>query len=313
MKVVFLNTERFNYDKKIDLPDSDSITYYSNTTSDNLLNHISNNEIIVIKELMLDKETINKFPDTVKMICEAGTGYNNIDIDACKKRNIKVCNVPSYATISVATFTMMLILSISCSLNKQISMLKDLDYSNFGNKLFVKYNDIHNKTLGIIGFGKIGSEVARLAIAFGMNVCVYTRNIKETNLNVKYVSLEELLKNSDYISLNCSLNDESFHIINKNNISLIKKSAYIINTARGALIEEKSLIEALKNDEIAGAALDVLENETVITDNELFKLENVIITPHMAWNSFEARNRLLNEVFNNIKAFEEGEIINSVY
>lgn len=312
MKTVFLNIERINYDNKMDLIYNSEYVYYDKTNKEDIIKHIGDASIVVTKELVVDKETIEAFPNSVKLICEAGTGYNNIDVEACTKKGIKVCNVPNYATNNVALFTIMLMLNMSTSMGKQIKMLDNDDYSNFGNTLKVNYNELSNKTLGIIGLGKIGQKLADLADSLGMNVITYTRSKKDDFRWIKYVSLDELLSTSDYISLNCFLSDETRHIINKDNINKIKHSAFVINTARGALIDEEALYNALKDNKIAGAGLDVLEKEPASKDNPLFKLDNVIITPHMAWNSIEARTRLLNTTYENIESFKNGNIINNV-
>lgn len=311
MKIVFLNIKRINYDNRIDLSKYDDldITYYDNTNENEILDRVGDAEIVVTKELNVNRDIIEKFSN-VKLICEAGTGYNNIDIDACSDNNILVCNVPNYATDTVALFTIMLMLNMSVSMKQQIVMIEKNNYSNFGNNLMVNYSELKGKTLGIIGCGKIGRKVAKFATLLGMNVLIYSRTFRYDDL--EYVSLEELLSSSDYISLHCSLNDDTYHILNKDNMKLIKRNACIINTARGALIDEKVLINMLENKKIAGCGLDVLENEPADSNNPLLKFDNCIITPHMAWNSIEARNRLMDLTINNINNYIDNNPINIV-
>lgn len=314
MKIVFLNINRINYDKSINLDyykNLYDVKFFDFTDYDLILDRVEEADVVVVKEMVLDRNIIMSLPSSVKLICEAGTGYNNIDINACFERGIKVCNVPGYSTNTVALFTMMLILNLSTSYHIQKKMLDNDDYSNFSDNLGVIHSEIDEKTLGIIGMGKIGKRVADMASSLGMKVIYYSKNKKE-DINYEYVSLDELLKRSDYVSLHCALTDETFHMINKDKLSLMKKSSFIINTARGNLIDEEALINALKNKYIAGCGVDVVATEPANSSNELFKLDNVIITPHMGWNSVEAKMRLVDLVFDNINNFSKGVYKNIV-
>lgn len=295
-------------------------------------------------DLVKDFEIISVFTDSsigenvfsktpyLKLITTRATGFDNIDVEEAKKHNIVVCNVPTYGENTVAEHTFGLMLNLSRKIYKSIQSVKE--------KGFIPDNlqgfDLKGKTLGIIGTGHIGSHVARIAKGFEMNILAH--DVHEDKKLVKslgftYVSLEDLLKNSDIITLHVPYNKHTHHLINSQNINLIKKGAYLINTARGGIVETTALIKALDDGVLAGAGLDVLEEEHAIkeerqllskkfTENLDFKLmlqnhmlmerENVIVTPHNAFNSKEALERILQTTVENIKAFVEGKPINVV-
>ena len=236
---------------------------------------------------------LSQFPDTVKLIVEAGTGYNNIDLNAAKERGITVCNIPAYSTERVAHTVIMMILNFASTMQKQIGMLAKGDRSNFTKHLQVSHTEVNGKTLGVIGAGHIGMEVIKVAKALGMNILVHTRTPKADGDGIRYVSLDELLEHSDYITLHCPLNEQTKYMINKVAISKMKPSAVIVNTGRGPLINEADLCEALAAKRIAGAGLDVQEVEPPAEDSPLYTLDNVIITPHMGWKGLETRQRLV--------------------
>ena len=255
---------------------------------------------------------LSQFPDTVKLIVEAGTGYNNIDLNAAKKRGITVCNIPAYSTKRVAHTVIMMILNFASTMQKQIGMLAKGDRSNFTQHLQVSHTEVNGKTLGVVGAGHIGMEVIKVAKALGMNILVHTRTPKADGDGIRHVSLDELLENSDYITLHCPLNDQTKYMINKEAISKMKPSAVIVNTGRGPLINEADLCEALAAKRIAGAGLDVQEVEPPAEDSPLYTLDNVIITPHMGWKGLETRQRLVGIIRDNVQAFFKGEPINVV-
>ncbi len=257
-------------------------------------------------------EMIRQFPDSVKLICEAGTGYNNIDLDAAKEKKITVCNIPSYSSKRVAHTAIMMILNLSSTIQTQMKMLGNGNHDNFTHNLQVPHVEVNGKTLGVVGAGHIGKNVIKIAQALDMDIMVYTRTPREDHDGIHYVSFDTLLKNSDYISLHCPLTSSTKHMINKDTLSLMKPTAFIINTSRGALIDEKALVEALKNQTIAGAGLDVQEEEPPKEDSPLYQLDNVILTPHMGWKGLETRQRLVSILARNIKAYLEGNPINVV-
>ena len=312
-KTVVLNAAKMNYDGNLDFSIlSDDVTVYDDTTPDQLLERIQGAGVVVTKEMPVSGDLIRQFPDSVKIICEAGTGYNNLDLAAAREKGIIVCNVPSYSSERVAHTAIMMILNLSSTMQTQMKMLAKGDRSNFTKHLQVPHVEVNGKTLGIIGAGNIGRAVIRIAKALDMDILVYTRTPREDSDGIRYVDLETLLKNSDYVSLHCPLTPQTRHIINKETLSLMKPSAFLVNTSRGALVDEPALIEALQNGVIAGAALDVQETEPPVEDNPLYTLDNVILTPHMGWKGLETRQRLVSILDGNIKAFFAGNPRNVV-
>lgn len=316
MKTVFLNATKLDFDQKLDFSSVQALTEltnYDDTSNEQILERVQGQTVVITKEMPVGKDVISKFPDSVKLICEAGTGYNNIDIAAAREKGISVCNIPSYSTVAVAQLAMTFVLNLSASLPQQQSMLGRKDFSNFTKFLQVPHFEVAGKTLGVIGAGAIGRESIKIGVALGMNVLVYDPSPKEwTEGNVKNASLEDVLRQSDFITLHCPLMDSTRQIINKERIALMKPTAYIVNTSRGALIKEDDLIEALQQGRLAGAALDVQDPEPPALDNPLFAMDNVIMTPHIGWRRYESRQRLVDLVAENIKAFIDGKTVNVV-
>ena len=312
-RVVVVNAGKMNYDHALDFSVlSSDVQVYDNSTNEELIERIQGARVVVTKELPVNAELLSQFPDTVKLIVEAGTGYNNIDLNAAKKRGITVCNIPAYSTERVAHTVIMMILNFASTMQKQIGMLAKGDRSNFTKYLQVSHTEVNGKTLGVVGAGHIGMEVIKVAKALGMNILVHTRTPKADGDGVRYVSLGELLENSDYITLHCPLNEQTKYMINKETIAKMKPSAVIVNTGRGPLINEADLCEALAAKRIAGAGLDVQEVEPPAEDSPLYTLDNVIITPHMGWKGLETRQRLVGIIRDNVQAFFKGEPINVV-
>jgi glycerate dehydrogenase len=316
INIVFLNSSRINYDNKLDfsiLEKIGNVTKYEDSKKEDILERVKNQNILITKELTVDRNLIEQFPPSVKLICEAGTGFNNIDIAAAKEKNISVCNVPGYSTEAVAQLVITFMLNLSSSLSVQQRMIEKKDYSNFTKFLQVPHFEIQNKTLGVIGAGAIGKQVMKIAKALGMNILVHSRTHKDLgDSSIKFVSLEKLLKESDFITLHCPLTSETKYLIDKSKLELMKPSSFIINTSRGAIIKEEDLIEALNNKKIAGAALDVQEIEPPELNNPLFDMGNVILTPHIGWKCLEARQRLMGLIAQNIEAFINGKSINII-
>ena len=312
-RVVVVNASKMNYDQALDFSVlSSDVQVYDDSTNEELIERIQGARVVVTKELPVGADLLSQFPDTVKLIVEAGTGYNNIDLNAAKERGITVCNIPAYSTERVAHTVIMMILNFASTMQKQIGMLAKGDRSNFTKYLQVSHTEVNGKTLGVIGAGHIGMEVIKVAKALGMNILVHTRTPKADGDGIRYVSLAELLENSDYITLHCPLNDQTKYIINKETIGKMKSSAVIVNTGRGPLINEADLCEALAAKRIAGAGLDVQEVEPPAEDSPLYTLDNVIITPHMGWKGLETRQRLVGIIRDNVQAFFKGEPINVV-
>ena len=312
-RVVVVNASKMNYDHALDFSVlSSDVQVYDDSTNEELIERIQGARVVVTKELSVGADLLSQFPDTVKLIVEAGTGYNNIDLNAAKERGITVCNIPAYSTERVAHTVIMMILNFASTMQKQIGMLAKGDRSNFTKYLQVSHTEVNGKTLGVVGAGHIGMEVIKVAKALGMNILVHTRTPKADGDGIRYVSLDELLENSDYITLHCPLNEQTKYMINKEAISKMKTSAVIVNTGRGPLINEADLCEALAAKRIAGAGLDVQEVEPPAEDSPLYTLDNVIITPHMGWKGLETRQRLVGIIRDNVQAFFKGEPINVV-
>ena len=312
-RVVVVNASKMNYDHALDFSVlSSDVQVYDDSTNAELIERIQGARVVVTKELPVGADLLSQFPDTVKLIVEAGTGYNNIDLNAAKERGITVCNIPAYSTERVAHTVIMMILNFASTMQQQIGMLAKGDRSNFTKHLQVSHTEVNGKTLGVVGAGHIGMEVIKVAKALGMNILIHTRTPKADGDGIRYVSLDELLEHSDYITLHCPLNEQTKHMINKDTIAKMKSSAIIINTGRGALINEADLCEALAAKCIAGAGLDVQEVEPPAEDSPLYTLDNVIITPHMGWKGLETRQRLVGIIRDNVQAFFKGEPINVV-
>ena len=312
-RVVVVNASKMNYDHLLDFSVlSNDVQVYDDSTNEEVIERIQGARVVVTKELPVGADLLSQFPDSVKLIVEAGTGYNNIDLDAARAKGITVCNIPAYSTERVAHTVIMMLLNFSSTMQQQIGMLAKGDRSNFTKYLQVSHTEVNGKTLGVVGAGHIGMEVIKVAKALGMNVLVHTRTPKADGDGIRYVSLDELLEHSDYITLHCPLNEQTKYMINKVAISKMKPSAVIVNTGRGPLINEADLCEALAAKRIAGAGLDVQEVEPPAEDSPLYTLDNVIITPHMGWKGLETRQRLVGIIRDNVQAFLKGEPINVV-
>ena len=310
MNVVVMNGKKMNYDGVLDYHIlGDQVIVYDDTNEKDFIKHSEGADVLVTKEMPITKEMIEHL-DQVKLIVEAGTGYNNIDLESCNKKHITVCNVPSYSSKRVAHTAIMGMLMLSSSMQMQMRHLERGDRSHFTEGLMMRHEELNDKTVGIVGAGHIGREVARVAKAMGMHVLFHTRTFKDDG--EEYVSLEELLRRSDYISLHVPLSEKTYHMINKETLSLIKPNAFLINTSRGSLIDEEALISSLKSQSIGGAFLDVQEEEPPKKESSLYDLENVIITPHMGWKGLETRKRLLSIVKDDIDAFYKEAPINVV-
>ncbi len=312
-KTVVLNAGLVNYDGNIDYSTiASNVTIYDSTAEADILNRVQGHTVVVTKEMKVSGDIIRQFPDSVKLICEAGTGYNNIDLEAVREKGIMVCNIPAYSSERVAHTAIMMMLNLASAMQVQLRMLATGNHDNFHKHLMVPHTEINGKTLGLIGYGNIAKEIAKVAKALGMNIIVYTRTPRPDEDGVRFVDFDTVLHTSDYLSLNCPLNDKTRHLINGPALSKMKPTAFIINTARGALIDEAALVQALQNRTIGGAGLDVQEVEPLPDGSPLYTLDNVIITPHIGWRGLETRQRLVAILRDNIAAFAKGEPINRV-
>lgn len=279
------------------------VTYYNSIKGEELKNAVKDADLVFINKTLYDKELF-EVSKRLKFIGIFATGFNNVDLKEATKRGVTVCNVPAYSTSSVAQLTMTFILELASNLslyNKSTHDGKWIESSTFSYFPY-KFSEIEGKTLGIFGLGDIGISVANRAIAMGMKVIAYTRTPKQVD-GVELVDKDELFKRSDFLTLHSPLNPQTEKTVNEQTLSLMKPTAFIINTSRGGVIDELALANALKNKTIAGAALDVLTKEPMQKDCHLFGIDNCIITPHIAWTTQEARRRLLHVAVENARKF----------
>ena len=289
------------------------VTIYNNTAPDEIIERAENAEILVVNRVNIDEEIIKALPK-LRYINTLGTGYNSIDIDAAKAHNISVCNVPLYCVQTVAQAVFAHILTLTNNVVPISNFVHGGEWDkavkmNHGSHPFF---ELYGKTLGILGYGNIGKAVSNIAEAFGMNVIIYSRNKKKLPENRKQVDIETLFSQSDVLSIHCPLTSETKGLVSEHLISLMKPTAFLVNTARGAIIDEVALTNALNNGKIAGAGLDVLSSEPPQENNPLLTAKNCNITPHIAWASKEARERLILVVAENIEAFQNGNLKNNI-
>lgn len=291
-----------------------SLRFYPNTTSYQLLEHASGAEVVVTNKVPFDEEALSKLPD-LKLILIAATGFNHVDLQAAEKRGIPVCNVAGYSTSAVAQHVFALLLNLVTHVNDYAAEIQSWPQSPIFTHLDHPITELAGKTLGIVGLGETGSAVARVGEAFGMVVQALAREGASPSARNR-VPREEFFATSDVISLHAPLNAQTEHLINAETLALMKASALLINTGRGALINEPHLADALRNDAIAGAGLDVLSVEPPSLDNPLLapdlRAKNLLITPHTAWSALEARQRLLDGLLSNLEAFLAGSPENQV-
>lgn len=288
------------------------VVYNPNICRDELLSTVHEYDMILCNKTVIDKTVIQK-AKKLKYIGLFATGYNNIDIDTAREHNITVCNAGSYSTSAVAqqVFAYILYHYNAVMQYNQFVQNGGWQHSPTFSVLTFPTDELMDKTIGIIGYGSIGQRVADIALAFEMNVLVYTRTPKYDS-RVKFVSLDELLQNSDIISPHCPLNAQTKELFNQNTFDICKDGAFFINTARGGIVNENDLAAALKSGKLSGAAIDVLCEEPMSNNCVLKGIPNLIITPHTAWAPLATRKRLLNIVEDNIKAFLNGNPKNKV-
>ncbi|MEJ7646949.1 MAG: D-2-hydroxyacid dehydrogenase [Chryseolinea sp.] len=269
-------------------------------------------DIILTNKALLTASTIRQ-AKALKLICVTATGYNIVDIEAARAKNITVCNVPGYGTSSVAQHTFALILELANNVGTNAESVRSGAWEQSQDFSYTKgmLTELSGKTLGIVGFGQIGQQVARLAQAFDMTVLFYSRTPKESNLG-KYATLQKLFSTCDIVSLHCPLTNDNEQFVNLDLLKIMKPSAWLINTSRGQLINEAHLADALKGRLLAAAAVDVLSVEPPPSSNPLLSAQNCLITPHNAWMSPEARKRILKATENNISAFLSRSPVNVV-
>ena len=290
------------------------VTVYERTPVEEVAKRIGNAEIALINKSPITAEVLDACPN-LKLICVLATGYNVVDCAAAKARNIPVCNVPDYGTAAVAQFTFALLLDLCHKVAHHAQTVRDGKWCDCPDFCYwdTPQMELAGKTLGIIGFGRIGRAVGKIANAFGMKVIAYNRSQCEEGKAIgSYVNLEELLTTSDVISLHCPLTSENTGLINSEAIAKMKDGAILINTARGPLVEEAAVAAALEAGKLRGFACDVISAEPMAADNPLKTAPNCIVTPHMAWAPIESRKRIQDCTERSIRAFLNGSPINTV-
>ena len=311
MKIVELDRETLGYD--IDTSVLKTIGDFEEHEAADLettREYIKDADVIIFNKTRMNEELLKDAPN-VKLLAITATGFDNIDLEYCKSRGIAAANVKAYSTPAVAQHTFAMALFILEKISYYDEYVKSGKYSSQSGfcNFDEKYNELSGKTWGIIGMGNIGRSVAKIAEAFGCKVIFYSASGNSTCTDYERVDLDTLLKESDVLSIHCPLSDRTRNLINRDTLKLMKKSAILINVARGPVVNDADLAEALNNGTIAGAGLDVLGVEPMEKDNPLGLIKDsrkLLITPHMAWASVESRQRCFDEVLLNIKAFIEG-------
>jgi glycerate dehydrogenase len=292
-----------------------NLTIYERTAADKVYERAKDAAIVLTNKTPISPEVINKLP-SLKYIGVLATGYNVVDVEAAKHKGILVTNVPGYGPSSVAQLTFALLLELCQHVQRHSDAVMEGKWARSADWCFWDYPlvELAGKTIGIIGFGTIGQKVADIATAFGMKIVgeSRTQSDQSNRKNFKWVSLEELFQVSDVISIHCPLTPETKGLINKATLQKMKPSTFLLNTSRGPIIVDQDLADALNNNVIAGAGIDVLSTEPPPIDNPLFKAKNCLITPHLAWATKEARTRLMNSVVENVSAFLSGKPVNVV-
>ncbi len=280
---------------------------YDKTDPDEVESHIGDADVVFVNKVKLNRDNL-KNADNLKVICEAATGYDNIDTAFCREKGIAVANVKGYSTHSVAQVTLSMALSLATNLADFRALVASGNYTEVGiaNRLEPVFCELYGKTWGIVGAGNIGRQVAAVARAMGCHVIGFSRTPKE---NIEQVGIDELCRRADVISVHLPLSDETRGIIGESEIALMKKNAILVNVARGAVTDERALAEAVLAKRIGGLGVDVYSVEPFGTDHPFYAIKDhprVIFTPHMAWGAKEARARCISEVAENIRSFQSG-------
>ena len=318
MKIVILERNSVGTDVSVDcIKDFGEVTIYPNTvTVDEVRERVKDADIVIANKSPMREETLKDAPN-VKLICEFATGFDNCDLEYCSSRGISVTSVRNYCTGMVAQHTFALALTLSQKLFHYDQYVKSGQYSaqdRFSN-FDLPFTELEGKTWGIVGMGNIGRRVAQIAAAFGCKVIFHSITGKSTCTDYSQVDKDTLLAESDFLSLHCPLSDLSRNFIDAAALKKMKRTAVLINVARGPVVNNNNLYEALMAGEIAAAGLDVVEREPLEESNPLSRLKDsnqLIITPHLAWASVEARTRCVEEAYKNIEAFLRGDSRNVV-
>ncbi len=288
---------------------------YSRTSNDEAISRLKDADVAIINKVYINEEILTACPN-LKWIGLTATGYDTLDIAACRRFGIGVANVPAYSTQSVAQMTFALLLELCNSAgnyNKSVhSGNWQVDIKPEANIL--PHAELFGKTIGLLGYGNIAKQVANIALAFGMNVICHTRTVRKEyeNKGVSFVSFEHLMKHSDIISLHCPANELTKGIINASSLALCKENVRIVNTARGSLVDENAMANALNNGQVCAFAADVVSIEPIKENNVLLSAKNCIITPHIAWATPEALNNLSSIITQNLQSFIAGGTLNII-
>ncbi len=311
MKIVILERGSVGDDVSVDcLKELGETVIYHNTVAGEVEERVKEADIVIANKAPLNRETL-KDAASLKLICEFATGFDNIDLEYCREKGIRVANVVDYSTAAVAQHTFALCFYVLEKLHHYDHYVKSGEYaaqSRFSN-FDIPFTELEGKVWGIVGMGNIGRRVAKIAEAFGCKVIFYSASGNSTCTDYERVDFDTLLQKSDFLSLHCPLSDKTRKLIDLDALRKMKKSAILINVARGPVVDDEALYTALTEGMIAGAGLDVTGTEPMKESNPLSRImdsNKLIITPHLAWASIEARNRVVEETYKNIKAFYEG-------
>ena len=314
MKITILDRASLGDDTPIEiLNEIGEVEVFDSTPSDLVVARTAESDVVILNKVKITREVIES-ARKLKQICVFATGYDNIDVAAAKDYGVAVCNVPGYSTDSVALFTISTVLALCSHLIEYNEYVRSGEYTDSGvpNKLTPVYHDLSGKTWGIIGYGNIGRAVGRVAEAFGARVIVNKRNPVS---DATVVDIDTLCRESDIITVHCPLNDESRALINEERLSIMKPSVVLVNEARGAVLDEEAVANAIESGKISAFGCDVYSVEPFGKDHPFYRIKdnkNVLLTPHAAWGSYEARERCINIIAENIDSYFSGKILNRV-
>ena len=317
MKIVALELKNVGSD--VDLGKYETLgdfVSYSTSSVDQIGERIRDADIVIVNKLPMNEATLSG-AEKLKLLCETATGTDNIDLSYCRERGIRVCNVKGYSTANVVQHTFASFFYIYEKLRHYDDYVKSGEYSKSDTFTWFEdhFHELSGNTWGIVGLGEIGRNVAKVASAFGCRVIYYSTSGRNNNSDYERVDLDRLLKESDIISIHAPLNDNTRCLFSDEAFRKMKKTAYLINMGRGPIVDEKALIRALNDNEITGAALDVIEKEPMSPDSVLLSFQDsgrLLVTPHIAWASYETRVRLIEILKENIRGFMEGKPVNVV-
>ena len=290
------------------------VTVYERTPREQIVARIGDADAVLTNKAVIDEAVMAACPN-LKYVGELATGYNNIDVQAARRRGVTVCNIPAYSTVDVVQMTFALLLDICLNAARHSAAVHAGKWAACPDFCFweTPLIELAGKTMGIVGFGRIGRAVARVAVAMGMNVLCHSRRREgELPEGCRWAGLDELFARADVVSLHCPLNDDSRGIINRDSIARMKDGVIILNTGRGPLVVEQDLADALNAGKVYAAGVDVVSVEPIKEDNPLLSARNCVITPHIAWAPLAARQRLMDIAVGNVEAWIRGETVNNV-